>query len=255
MQTEPFPTTTTNTIGELSRDAQLLLTRTLTNNEQKQAWLSEIARDEEIARYLAIFMGCAVKELEVPFGCVLGHPDCMARLTKGRNGVIVYTDSTLADTHAKPEFLTLPEVRAAQLDGVPRRLGKQQHRYGVRLLHEAGLLPFPSIGIPDLPPESLAQTVRGRRGVELLFGCHWFFFPGDPVMCSTSFLQSWCGFSESEAKMVLRALVYERIIIVVGEKPSGYGHPAYTYLPYSDTARLLHEKFEQSRTEAAIQWN
>jgi hypothetical protein len=202
----------------------------------KSTWLKTVARNEEIALYLVGHLGVPVDGLEAPFRCVF-EPEQLAKLTRGRNGEIVYHAPHLASI--RREFQTIPELAAALRSGTPKRLTPVQHSIcGVRLLSEAGLLALPTVDVPPLDANSPIEVKRARDGFELLIRCRSFLDPGEPVAYTRSFVQDWCGLPISVTRDVIKELVRQGVIVKVGETASGREHPTYLYRPGQGEATL-----------------
>lgn len=215
-------------LSGLTREARAIVEAVPRPRKEKSVWMKTIARNEEITLHVARLFGITADGLEVPFTCVL-HPNCMAKLTRGKNGEIVYYDPL-----AKRPFKTLPEVAAELRTGAPKKLSKTQHAlWRVRLLHEAKLIVLPEVAAPDVTPNSPDPIKAGQRGFELLARCSWFLDPARPaLMFARAFVQSWCGLADDEqTRWVIADLIRQGVMHKVAEEPSGRSRPTYLYRP------------------------
>ncbi len=216
-------------LGGLSEPARTLLANVPTERDGKSVWLTDIARDVEITLLLVGLLGCDATGLEVPFRCVL-HNDCLARLTKGGNGEIVYHDPRLEAF--KRGFQTIPELAAALLTGTPRRLSRFEHAtWRVRLLYQAGLLQLPLVAVPPVTSTSPVDVQKARDGFELLIRCRWFLKPGEPVPFTRGFVHSWCGIPSNVTRIVIEELIHQQVIFKFGDIPSRHKNPTNLFLP------------------------
>jgi len=203
------------------------------DREEKSAWLKAVAFSEEITLGLAHLLGLPVVAIEEPFQCVL-HDACVATLTRGRKGEVVYRDAGLTGTQR--EFQTLPELAAALRNGVPKRLTPFQHAtWRVRMLYEASLIGLPLVEVPELAPGSSPLTVAARAGFHLLVRCRWFLEPGEPVSFTRGFAEAWCPLTNEQARNAIRELLSQGVIVKVDETASNYRNPTHLYLPGGGT--------------------
>jgi hypothetical protein len=154
-------------LGALSARAASLLADVPNDRPGRSAWLTAIAKDEEIARYLVGWLGARVAALDSAFACVL-HRNCRARLTRAsRKGDIVYWDESLQS--ARREFQTIPELFVASRTGMPQRLSRIAHAlWRLRILHASGLISLPPVAVPPVAARSAQDVQAARDGFELL---------------------------------------------------------------------------------------
>lgn len=192
-------------------------------------WLRAVARDRDVALCCMATIGVVVGDLNDPFQCVL-HPECLARLVRGRNGEIVYKDGSLGDKRRR--FLTLPGLRASLGYGKPRRLGGLElSLWRLRLLHDATLLLLPCITMPPTPEGCPGFVSRVRDGFELLVRCREWLEPGAPVAFARAFASAWCDLPPEQVRDALDYLVVHGAIVKVGEAASSHLRPSYLYRP------------------------
>lgn len=217
----------------MSESARALLANAPVERDGKSEWLRAIARDAEITLYLTRhLLGAEVGFVGLPFPCVLHGDGCLARLTTGRNGEIVYQDGVLAGTPR--EFQTIPELAVALLTGVPKRLSAIQHAlWRLRLLHQAGLVRLPIVPVPPLADDSSAHVHRAREGFELLVRFRWFLDPNEPVAYTRAFVEIWCDIEPQRSREAIYELIRQGVINKVGETASGRTRPTHLYLPGS----------------------
>ena len=197
--------------------------------EARSGWLKETAKDRDVALHCARQMRAEVRDLDRPFPCLL-HRDCLASLTRGKTGEIVYKDGHKADSRHR--FQTLAETRAAQAYGKARRLKPLElSLWRLRLLNESGLLELPIIAIPRAPESCPEFVEKVRLGFEHLIRCREWLDPGSPVSFARTFSAAWCEINPALARDALNYLVGHGVVVKVGETPSPHRRPTHLYRP------------------------
>jgi len=165
------------------------------------------------------------------FRCVLpGHSDNRpsASLCKDRDGIYRYRDW---HRQGPFEWLTLAELRAAQISGQVARLKPPvAARWYDRLFAEAGLIQLPSIAVPPFQKRVAKSAEKVREGFELLLRIRERHEPGEPIPFTRSFATCWCGVSEDQARDAIMLMRTQGVIIRVGEHRIG-GRSMYLYRP------------------------
>jgi len=218
-------------LGELSFATTSLLRGRPQREDERGGWMLALACSGELALHLLCLLGVPVSTLAHDFACVLHLGLCRARLLRLANGETIYADASLSWTGR--HWLTLPELAASLASGSPARLAPlASELWFMRLLHTAGLLALPPVGVPLAPEGSPGYVARVREGFELLVRCKWFLYPGQPVSYTRAFVHQWCGVSKPDGRKALDELNRLRIIRKVGETKSGYKqNQTALYLP------------------------
>jgi hypothetical protein len=151
-----------------------------------------------------------------PFHCLLHeeeHPS--ASVFQFEDGTYHYHD-----WHAKPEWSTFAQVRAA-LAGRPGARGPELATWKLILLAEAGVLPAQPVTAAPLPA-SASEDARGLYECLLfVLGCRWNYSPGEPMPFSQRFGAAIGGLSQSRVWRAMREL--ERLGLLERAGATGKG--------------------------------
>jgi hypothetical protein len=199
-----------------------------TTREERSAWFKEIARNEELALAQVRSLGLEVSGVGELTECLLHPGRFEAKLTRGRNGEIVYRCSC----EGQDRFFTLPELAASHATGERIELTRIQHPdHRMRLLARAGLLVLPEVPVVPLEPAEPAFLKPVYDGFHDLLRCRWAYAPRSPVPFSRTFAQTWCGLPRDHVDAAIARLRQRNYMRVVGEQPSGRFRPMNLYLP------------------------
>jgi hypothetical protein len=196
--------------------------------EERSDWFKEIARNEELALAQVRSLGLEVSGVGELTECLLHPGRFEAKLTRARNGEIVYRCSC----EGEDRFFTLPELAASHATGKRIKLTPIQHPdHRMRLLARADLLVLPEVPLVPLEPAEPAFLEPVYEGFHDLLRCRWAYEPGNSVPFARRFAEIWCGVPRAQVEAATLRLRWRDYMRVVGEEPSGKFRPMYLYLP------------------------
>lgn len=191
--------------------------------------MRELARDATLSIAQTRSLGANVSALETAFDSLLTGEPQSASLVRGQTGEVVCRDRSEAGTYFV--YTTLPELLASQVAGCPTKLRKNHHvEWRVRLLAHADLLELPAVDLRPLPPGMRPHVEVVYEGLRLLFACRWFLEYGEPAPFSATFIQTWCGVTEFQARDA-RDVLGKHVLRGAGTIPSGRPSPTRLFLP------------------------